>query len=218
MLQLCLNKNSKQILMKRLTLSLLLIAASSFSLLIAQTSRPLLAVGDIDANDALPGSGHSTLSEMAMRKMERIGTYELLDQYDMNYLAKRDGISLTGCFSKICLTEMGSKLQVDKMLTGSIRTVGDNITVNFRILDVKSGIIERTHTNDFLKINAEYRNMIEITLDELMGNPVDEEIKKKLTLKNNKNAKQKTEQHKKKKTNKTKKNNEKTTKNKKKKK
>ena len=170
--------------MKRLTLSLLLIAASSFSLLIAQTSRPLLAVGDIDANDALPGSGHSTLSEMAMRKMERIGTYELLDQYDMNYLAKRDGISLTGCFSKICLTEMGTKLQVDKMLTGSIRTVGDNITVNFRILDVKSGIIERTHTNDFLKINAEYRNMIEITLDELMGNPVDGEIKKKLTLKN----------------------------------
>lgn len=169
--------------MKRLTLSLILFVAASFSLM-AQSNRPLLAVGDIDANDALPGNGYSTLTEMAMRKMERIGAYELLDQYDMNYLAKRDGISLTGCFSKICLTEMGTKLHVDKMLTGSIRTVGDNITVNFRILDVKTGAIERTHTNDFLKINAEYRNMIEITLDELMGNPVDEEIKKKLTLKN----------------------------------
>ena len=169
--------------MKRLTLSLILFVASSFSVM-AQSNRPLLAVGDIDANDALPGNGYSTLTEMAMRKMERIGAYELLDQYDMNYLAKRDGISLTGCFSKICLTEMGEKLHVDKMLTGSIRTVGDNITVNFRILDVKTGAIERTHTNDFLKINAEYRNMIEITLDELMGNPVDEEVKKKLTLKN----------------------------------
>ena len=170
--------------MKRLTLSLILFVATSFSLLVAQSNRPLLAVGDIDANDALPGNGYSTLTEMAMRKMERIGTYEILDQYDMNFLAKRDGINLTGCFSKICLTEMGTKLHVDKILTGSIRTVGDNITVNFRILDVKNGTVERTHTNDFLKINAEYRNMIEITLDELMGNPVDEEIKKKLTLKN----------------------------------
>ena len=170
--------------MKRLTLSLILFVATSFSLLVAQSNRPLLAVGDIDANDALPGNGYSTLTEMAMRKMERIGTYEILDQYDMNFLAKRDGINLTDCFSKICLTEMGAKLHVDKILTGSIRTVGDNITVNFRILDVKTGAIERTHTNDFLKINAEYRNMIEITLDELMGNPVDEEIKKKLTLKN----------------------------------
>lgn len=170
--------------MKRLTLSLILFVATSFSLLVAQSNRPLLAVRDIDANDALPGNGYSTLTEMAMRKMERIGTYEILDQYDMNFLAKRDGINLTDCFSKICLTEMGAKLHVDKILTGSIRTVGDNITVNFRILDVKTGAIERTHTNDFLKINAEYRNMIEITLDELMGNPVDEEIKKKLTLKN----------------------------------
>ncbi len=170
--------------MKRLTLSLILIIAASISCVVAQTSRPLLAVGEIDANDALPGNGYSTLSEMAMRKMERIGVYEMLDQYDMNYLAKRDDIVLTGCYSKICLTEIGAKLHVDKMLTGSIRTVGDNITVNFRILDVKSGIVERTRTNDFLKINAEYRNMIEITLDELMGNPVDEETKKKLTLKN----------------------------------
>ncbi len=170
--------------MKRLTLSLIFFLATSFSLLVAQTSRPLLAVGEIDANDALLGNGYSTLSEMAMRKMERIGTYEILDQYDMNFLAKRDDINLTGCYSKICLTEIGTKLHVDKMLTGSIRTVGDNITVNFRILDVKTGAIERSHTNDFLKINAEYRNMIEITIDEMMGNPVDEEIKKKLTLKN----------------------------------
>ncbi|MBI1267599.1 MAG: hypothetical protein GC193_09245 [Cryomorphaceae bacterium] len=171
--------------MKNSILLLAVFALAMFSFgLNAQSSRPLLAVTDIDVNDTFANGANYSIEDFVMIELSKIDGIELLDRYDMDFLAKRDQIEINGCFSKICLREIGKSLKVDKILTGSVLTVGENIIVNFRILDVASGSIEKNHTVEFLKLNAEIKSMIGITIQEMFELPVDEELKKKLSVRN----------------------------------
>ncbi len=152
--------------------------------LFAQSNKPLLAVADIDINEIMPNGLNYSYPDLVMMEMLKIQQYELLDRYDMNYLAKKEKIEIAGCFSRICLVDIGKALQVQKVLTGSILTVGDNLVITFRLLDVASGNIEKTHSVEYLKLPTELKMMVRITLQEMFGQPIDEEQKKKLTMRN----------------------------------
>jgi len=147
-------------------------------------SRPSIAVADIDANEIYFANPQQTLSDLVRMEINQMNTYELLDRYDMAFLAKRDSIKIGGCFSKICLIEIGKQLKVDKILTGSIMTIGNSISVSFRVLDVQTEKIEKSHSIEFLKLHTELKAMIHITLSEMYGLPVDAEMKKTLTKRN----------------------------------
>lgn len=172
--------------MKRINLIIIVILILTHLNLDAfgQSTRTTMAIGDIDAKDIFIGTKLNALPELVILEMNKIDKYDLLDQYDMRYLAKRDSIEIKGCYSKICLAAIGKQLHVDKMLSGSILNIGDNITVTFRLLDVATGTIDKSQTNEFLNITTEIRKMIEITLSDMFGVPVNEDIKKTLTLKN----------------------------------
>jgi len=143
-----------------------------------------MAVADIDANEIYPGSNQRSLSEIARLEMERIAAYELMDRYDMTYIAKKDDVNISGCYSKICLVEIGKQLKVEYVLTGSVITVGTNIYVTFKVLNVKTGIVEKSKSNEFLNIPEEVKSMIRITLNDLFALPNDQELLIKLTKKN----------------------------------
>ena len=149
-----------------------------------QSTRTTMAIGDIDAKDIFIGTKLNALPELVIFEMNKIDKYDLLDQYDLRFLAKRDSIEIKNCYSKICLAEIGRQLHVDKMLSGSILNIGDNITITFRLLDVATGTIDKSQTNEFLNIETEIRKMIEITLSDMFGVPVNEDMRKTLTLKN----------------------------------
>jgi len=175
------NKNLEK--MKNLTFLFTALLLCNFSF--AQvSSRTSLAIGEIDEGGIFIKNNQNSLSTIVMLEMNKLNIYEVLDQYDMKFLAQRDSIDMKKCYSRICLTEIGKQLNVDKMLTGNIQLVGDNINVNFRLLDVATGTIEKSQTNEYLNIEAQVRKMIEITLREMFGAPVDEDIKKALTQKN----------------------------------
>jgi TolB-like protein len=165
---------------------IILVLISSVNILIGQStsSRPTMAVADIDANETYPGSNQRSLSEIARLEMERIEAYELMDRYDMSYISQKDDVNISGCFSKICLTEIGKQLKVDYVLTGSVITVGKNIYTTFKVLNVKSGIIEKSKSNEFLNIPEEVKSMIRITLNDLFAIPNEQELLVKLTKKN----------------------------------
>jgi len=143
-----------------------------------------MAVADIDANEIYPGSNQRSLSEITRLEMERIAAYELMDRYDMTYIAKKDDVNISGCYSKICLVEIGKQLKVEYVLTGSVITVGTNIYVTFKVLNVKTGIVEKSKSNEFLNIPEEVKSMIRITLNDLFALPNDQELLIKLTKKN----------------------------------
>lgn len=143
-----------------------------------------IAIGEIDSGVHYIGGEQVSLSNIVLLEMDKLALFEVLDRYDMKYLMKRDSIDIWECYSRICLTDLGKKLQVDKMLTGSIQLLGENILVNFKMIDVKTGSIEKSQTNEFLNIETQLRRMIEITLRDMFGVTVDEDVRKVLTVKN----------------------------------
>lgn len=166
------------------TLALAFVAAHLNTTAQGTDNMPKLAVAAIDLNLVLPEGLNTSIPDLVMMEMAMIKGYELLDRYDMAYLAKRDNIDMAGCYSKICLVDIGNKLNVDKVITGSIKQVGDNIVVNFRLLDVRQEKIELSHTVEFLKLGAEVKHMIRITIQEMFNVSIDEELKKKLSVRN----------------------------------
>jgi len=69
--------------------------------------------------------------------------------------------------------EIGAALKVDKILTGSVVTVGENIYVTLKVLDIQTGAIEKSKSNEFLYLPTQVKNMIRITLNDLFGVPND---------------------------------------------
>jgi hypothetical protein len=80
------------------------------------------------------------------------------------------------------LSDIGKRLKVDAMLTGSISQLGDNINITIRVLDVKTGIFTAGVIKEFLVIPGSELQMIRICMNELFKLPNDLETVKKLTL------------------------------------
>lgn len=158
----------------------LLLFWGSFSHLKSQESKPSIAVTDIDVRGHKMNSAQAI--QFAINELMRIDQYEVMDRYDLEYLSRRDSLSLGGCFSKICLKEIGTKLNVDKMFTGSISQLGDNLNITLRVLDVKTGVFELVKIKEFLIIPGSELQMMRICLNEMFELPNDQDVIKKLTL------------------------------------
>jgi len=111
----------------------------------------------------------------------RVGYFEVMDKYDIEYIARRDSLDLLNCYSKICLQEVGKKLKVDKMLSGSISQMGDNLNISLRILDVNKGNFETQKVREFLVIPGTEFQMLRICVNDLFNVPNDNELVTKLT-------------------------------------
>ena len=151
----------------------------SFSNLKAQESKPTIAVTDIDVRGHKMNGAQAI--QFAINELMRIDQYEVMDRYDLEYLSRRDTLSLSGCFSKICLKEIGIKLKVDKMFTGSISQLGDNLNITLRVLDVKTGVFELVKIKEFLIIPGSELQMMRICMNEMFNLPNDQDMVNKLT-------------------------------------
>lgn len=157
----------------------LLLFWGSFSNLKSQESKPTIAVTDIDVRGHKMNGAQAI--QFAINELMRIDQYEVMDRYDLEYLSRRDSLSLGGCFSKICLKEIGTKLKVDKMFTGSISQLGDNLNITLRVLDVKTGVFELVKIKEFLIIPGSELQMMRICLNEMFNLPNDQDMVNKLT-------------------------------------
>lgn len=131
----------------------------------------------------LSTSGVGLTPELAgkLTRIELVKTekYTVLDQFDMaSALTGKDNFS--SCYGKNCLIDLGEALEVDFMLSGSIDAFGDKIVVNLKLVDVAGKQIHKTTTNEFQNQPEEASRMIKITLQELLGLPIDEVTKKQL--------------------------------------
>lgn len=146
----------------------------------SENKKPSIAVVDFDVRGYKLNSAQ--VIQFTMNELMRVDQHEVMDRYDIEYISKRDSLSLGGCFSKICLGEIGKRLNVDAMLTGSISQLGDNINITIRVLDVKTGVFTSGVIKEFLVIPGSEMQMIRICMNELFKLPNDLEIVKKLTL------------------------------------
>lgn len=116
-------------------------------------------------------------------QMEKLDSFQVVDRYDVEYLIQKHDLTIDNCYGKICLVETGEIIEVDKMFSGSVELYGSTIIITFRLIDVKTGVIEKTHIREFLDLQNELQTMITITINEMFGIEVDPIVIEMLTKK-----------------------------------
>ncbi len=163
--------------MKKILYSLILCLTSLGSM----AQEVSVAVLDFDTRNYELVDANQIIQK-AIVDLIRINKYEVVDKYDIEYISQRDEVNLKGCFSKICLADIGKRLDCDFILTGSLDQLGLLVSYTFRLYDVETGRFSSSASNLFLDIPEQCMAMTELTINTLLNIPNDEETMRKLTV------------------------------------
>lgn len=168
--------------MKTKITSLLIVLAFGSNLSFAQDSKPSIAVSNPNVN----GLSTKTESVAKMIRLEliKMDKHLVLDEFDMGDIVKGNTKFQTNCLGQQCLSELGTALKVDFMASGSFDALGNKIAVTIKVIDVKNQKIFKSLVKEFDDQEAELQRMIEITLKEMYGLPVQKEIIDRISYKN----------------------------------
>jgi TolB-like protein len=103
----------------------------------------------------LRGSGVSEsdakfLTERLTIELQRAGVFEVMERDKVDEILKEQGFQQTGaCDETACLVEAGRLLPVEKMIGGSVGRVGNVYAAQIRLIDLRSGKVEKTATRDY---------------------------------------------------------------------
>jgi TolB-like protein len=142
--------------------------------------KKTLAVLDFDVRN-YPVDAQQ-LIDKATIELIRINKFEIVDKYDIEYISKRDQVDLKGCYSKICLEDIGKRLKCDFLLTGSYDVLGDRVAVTVRLYDVAKGSFAESASRVYLNIPQQNLTMMEVAIKDLLAVANDENLIKKLTI------------------------------------
>lgn len=171
--------------MKTLKFKLLTLSISFVSIIFAQSDKPNCGVLNINLVGVSIYSSE-VVGNITRREFSKLGIYEILYAQDIQPLMiseNQDKIESFNCYSKQCLVETGEKIGAKKMLSGQIEQMKDAIIVSFRIIDVNSNTVEYSSTKEFLNLDDQLKNMIIMTLREMMGLENDAELESLLIKK-----------------------------------
>jgi len=155
----------------------------SFQICSAQgnSDRESIAVLDIDVKGFTIDPVQ--MGDITRLELSKIGQFNLMDKYDVEYLVQKNDLTIENCYGKLCLVEVGKVLKVDKMIGGSVELYQDMVVVTLREINIATSEVEKTQVNEFLNIRNQVQTMIGITLQTMYDMPVDENIMTKLTKK-----------------------------------
>lgn len=126
------------------------------------------------------------LGNITRREFSKLDIFEILYAQDIKPFIKKDSNNRNNsfdCYSKQCLVEIGRNINSDKMLSGQIEQIDDAIIISYRIIDVQTNLVEHSITKEFLNLNDQLKNMIIITLREMMRLENDDELENLLIKK-----------------------------------
>lgn len=128
----------------------LLLSPLAASLAWAQApARASVAVMDMEPK-GVPENEVSALSDRLRTELFRTGAFDVMERGKMQDVLKEQGFQQSGaCNTDACAVEIGQLIGVQKIIGGSLGKVGKTYTVNLRMIDVKTGRIERSVTDDY---------------------------------------------------------------------
>jgi TolB-like protein len=90
------------------------------------------------------------LTDRLTIELQRAGVFEVLERDKMDEILKEQGFQQTGaCDETACLVEAGRLLPVQKMVGGSLGKIGDVFAAQLRLIDLKTGKVEKTSARDY---------------------------------------------------------------------
>ncbi|MBK9270764.1 MAG: hypothetical protein IPM48_04135 [Saprospiraceae bacterium] len=145
----------------------------------ASAALPIVTVAGIDIKGIKKDS--ALLPDLVIHQLRGINIYDVSNRKDGEQAAADNGFKLADCHSKSCMENLGRITGSTKILGGSIERFGDKIYLNFRILDVASGQMDKSYSMEFLALEERIGLMIEITLRKMHDLNVDEQSLKQVT-------------------------------------
>ncbi len=142
-----------------------------------------LTVLNIDSKGL--GMDQIQLGNLVRIELEKLDTFEVMDRYDVAYVVEKNKLNIGNCFGKICLVEIGNEIHSDKMFTGSVELFGETIIMTLRLIDVKTGTMEKTQVNEFLNLPKDLQSMVKLSIHQMFGMKIDETALAYLTKRNN---------------------------------
>lgn len=149
----------------------------------SKSGRASISVLNIDTKGL--GLDPVQMGNMVRIELEKLDTFQVMDRYDVSYVVEKNKLNISNCYGKICLVEIGNTINSDKMFTGSIELIGENIIATFRLIDVKSATIEKTQVNEFLNLPKELQSMVQICINQMFGKFNEQPLLDYVTKKNN---------------------------------
>lgn len=134
----------------RLMLMLLLVSLQTPAQDTSAVRKPTAAVLDFRALTMMKQEEVITLTNKFRASLGETGRFTLLERTDMEAILKEQDFSLSDlCNTAECAVQVGQLLAAEKIVVGDLGKVGTSYTVTVRIIDVSSGKVERTASQEY---------------------------------------------------------------------
>lgn len=128
----------------------------TYTLFAADSATVNIGVLDLEPRGGLTTEEVMSISDRLRGELINTGKYTVVERSQMDMILKEQGFQQTGvCSEASCIVEVGQLLAVHKMVGGSIGKVGNAYSVNLKIIDVKTGKIERQVADDIASTKEE---------------------------------------------------------------
>ena len=88
---------------------------------------------------------------------------------NFNEIIEDSQIDISNCYGKKCLLSVGKAAGVDKVITGSIESLGKKIVVTVKILNIETGDYDKVSVEEFINLDNEIQSMVSIVVNKALG-------------------------------------------------
>ncbi len=147
---------------------------------IAQTTQlPSMVIAGIEVRNI--ASNEDILRSVIYKSLVNSKKYVVNDRYDV--AEKLGDKKMETCLGKECLGRVGTQLNADFSMSASYEGLGDRILISMKIVNVKTGEIERNEIEQFENQPRELNRMTDIMIYKLLKMDVDFSMYKALFFK-----------------------------------
>ena len=115
----------------------------------AQEKKTTVAVLEFQTSGGLEKSEVSALSNRFRGILVKTKAFEVVEREKMNEVLKAQDFNVSdACNTAECAVQVGQLLGVEAMIAGDLGKIGDTYTIDLRLIDVQSGKILQTQTQD----------------------------------------------------------------------
>jgi hypothetical protein len=119
------------------------------------------AILDLDSKGISDAEG-AALSNRLRDEMFQTGAFDMMERNKMQDILQEQGFQQSGaCNTNACAVEVGQLIGVQKMIAGSLGKVGKTYSVVLRMVDVGTGRMEQSVTEDY---NGEIDKLLTVVM------------------------------------------------------
>lgn len=109
------------------------------------------------------------VAKLIQIELIKLDEYRVYDEFDMKEATDSDERFLTDCYGKNCLIDLGTKLEVDYIVSSSVLVYGGKSVITMKFIEVKTGEIFKSDVREFIEDNKEVQRMMQLMVREMHG-------------------------------------------------